>query len=105
MKNVQLVNLLHRCVAMCNYCASCCLAEEKVAMLSYCVRLDMDCALVCNTTAILLARGSAHGKHLLRECAELCGLCAVECEKHAHMEHCKACAAICRECEVACRQT
>lgn len=104
MKDQQLIAALYQCALACNFCAASCLEEDDVKMLKACIRLDMDCAQICTLTAALLARGSEHGKHLLKECAEICGLCATECEKHApEMEHCKECAAACRKCEEACK--
>jgi len=29
-------------------------------------------------------------------------ICAVECEKHSHMHHCKKCAEVCHKCAVEC---
>jgi hypothetical protein len=101
---VSLLNALSACSAACEHCATACLDEYEVKMLTHCILLDRDCADICRLTATLIARGSLHGQHLLRECAEVCGLCAVECEKHAHMQHCKECAQACRNCETACRE-
>ncbi len=102
MEHQQLIETLNRCAATCNYCINACLEEDDVKMLAACIRIDMDCAEVCSLTASLLARGSSHGEHLLKECAEICGKCAAECEKHAHMDHCRECAEACRACEAAC---
>ena len=105
MNNQQLIEMLNNCVASCNYCTASCLNEDDVKMMVECIRLDMDCAEICRTTANLLARGSEHGSHLLQECAEICSKCASECEKHApQMAHCKACAEACRKCEDACKK-
>lgn len=101
--NTQLLNLLAGCAAACNHCASSCLGEKDVQMLTMCIRLDLDCAQICATAASFVARGSLHAKHLLKECAEICLQCAEECEKHTHMEHCKHCAETCRRCAEACK--
>jgi hypothetical protein len=101
--NSSLLNALHACASACNYCTTACLGEADVKMMADCIRLDIDCAAICSLTANFIARGSVHGKHLLRECAELCGLCAAECEKHSKMQHCADCAKACRECEQACK--
>lgn len=99
----QLLDALNNCAAECNHCTSACLEEQDVKMLAKCISLDMDCAAICTLTASLIARGSEHGKHLLKECAEVCNACADECEKHAdHMDHCKKCAEACRACATAC---
>ena len=100
--NDELIKKLDVCIAACNFCASACLQEEHVKMMATCISNNLDCAEVCRTTAVLLARNSKHGKHLLKECIELCDACAEECGKHQH-DHCQACAQACRECAGACR--
>lgn len=104
-KNQELMNALNNCAAECNHCATACLDEEDVKMLTRCIKLDMDCADICQLTASYVARGSEHTNHLLKECAEICEACAEECEKHAHMEHCSKCAEACRHCAEVCLQT
>ena len=103
-KNKALIATLNNCIAECNYCTTACLDEQDVEMLAKCIKLDIDCAAICTLTASLIARGSEHGSHLLKECAEVCNACAEECEKHAHMEHCKQCAEVCRKCAAACKE-
>ena len=102
----DLVIALNNCAAECNHCTTACLDEENVKMLAACIKLDIDCAEICTLTASLLARGSDHGHHLLKECAEVCDKCATECEKHAQMgmDHCRKCAEACRACSEACRK-
>lgn len=102
-QNQSLLDALNACVAACENCASACLQEDDVKMMAPCIALDRDCSDICALTARLVARGSAHAQHLLRECAEICRQCAEECEKHQH-QHCQDCAAACRRCEEACRQ-
>ena len=105
-KNQSLIEALNNCAAECNHCATACLEEQDVKMLSRCIKLDLDCADVCQLTASLVARGSEHASHLLKECADICDACAEECEKHAeHMDHCRACAEECRRCAEECRST
>jgi len=101
-KNHELLEALGRCAGECNHCATACLDEEDVHMLSRCIKLDLDCAAICQLTASFVTRDSEHANHLLRECAEICEACAEECEKHAHMEHCRTCAEACRHCADAC---
>ena len=101
-KNQSLIEELNRCATECSHCAMACLDEQDVKMLTTCIKLNIDCAEVCRLTASLLSRGSAHGNHLLKECAELCDICAGECDKHSHMEHCKRCAVVCRDCAEEC---
>ena len=101
-KNQALIDVLNNCAPECSHCAMACLEEDDVNMMTRCIKLDIDCADVCRLTASLLARGSEHGIHLLKECAEICDACAEECEKHSHMEHCKYCAEVCRHCAEEC---
>ncbi len=103
-KNNYLVQALSECAAECGRCASACLEERDMKMLKDCINLNMDCADVCLLTAKLISRDSVHGEHLLKECVEICNACAAECEKHAHMEHCKKCAESCRSCATLCSQ-
>ncbi len=70
-------------------------------MMANCIRTDRDCADICRLTAAFLARGSVHGKHLLRECIEICRACGEECAKHHH-DHCQQCAEACFRCAEAC---
>ena len=99
----SLLEALNACVAACEKCASACLQEQDVKMMVSCISLDHDCADVCALTARLVARGSIHGMHLLRECAEICKACGDECAKHLHVQHCQECVEACRHCEQACR--
>ncbi len=104
-KNKQLLEALNNCAAECNHCATACLKEKDVKMLARCIRLDIDCAEICQLTAAYVARDAEHVNHLLKECADICEACAEECEKHSHMEHCRQCAEACRHCAEACLQT
>lgn len=99
----HLLDTLNACIAACEWCATACLQEPDVKMMAPCISLDRDCADTCALAARLVARGSVHGQHLLRACAEVCKACGDECAKHSHMQHCQECAAACRRCEVACR--
>lgn len=58
------------------------------------------CAEICRTAAHFMLIGSAHHKHLCRECAEICEQCASDCERLGDMQDCvdacRACAASCR---------
>jgi hypothetical protein len=106
MKSERTNNLEHeliKCVTACETCATLCLKEEDVKMMANCIMLDRDCADICMVTARFVARNSAHAKHVMKECIEICRKCAAECAKH-EAEHCQHCARICRECADACEQ-
>lgn len=95
------------CASACTTCADACLGESMVAELATCIRLDMDCADVCEATGRVMARHAGHDlaltRALLEACAAACRACAEECERHGSMEHCRLCAEACRSCEAACR--
>ncbi len=78
-----------------------------VKELSRCIRLNLDCADICETTGRALSRQVGTDASVLRAfvqtCAEACRACGEECERHAEMhEHCRVCAEACRRCEQAC---
>ena len=102
-KNQKTIEMLNNCATECNHCTIACLDEQEVKMLAKCIKLEIDCAEICRLTASFASRGSIHAMHIMNECAEICDACAAECEKHAHMEHCKKCAEACRECAEECR--
>lgn len=95
------------CAQTCTSCADACLGEQDVASVVKCIRLNLDCADVCDTTGRLVSRrtevdvGTVRAQ--LQACIEACRVCGEECEKHAgHMEHCRVCAEACRACKQAC---
>lgn len=96
------------CAQRCVACADACLGEDKVKMLTRCIRLNSDCADICEDTGRLLSRQQQPDFELLRQSLQLCQLacrkCAEECERHAGQHaHCRICAAACRGCEQACQ--
>ncbi|MBK6266202.1 four-helix bundle copper-binding protein [Marivirga sp. S37H4] len=100
--NQELLQKLGACAAACEMCADACLGEDDIKKMVRCIRLDRDCAKICYTTASFVASHSEHTERLIKECEELCRMCAEECEQH-EMDHCRECAKACRECEEACK--
>lgn len=95
------------CAQSCTACADACLSEDTVSEMRKCIRLDLDCADICDATGRVLSRqteyDAATSKAQLQSCREVCATCAEECERHAgHHEHCRVCAEACRRCEQAC---
>jgi hypothetical protein len=90
------------CAIQCDHCASECLKESEVKMLTKCIQLERECAEMCFSTARMMTLGSEHSGDICQVCAAYCTRCAEECEKHAHMEHCKLCAEACRKCAEDC---
>ncbi len=97
------------CAQTCTACADACLSEEHIADLVKCVRTNLDCADICDTTGRVLSRHTGDDATLSRAvldaCATACKACGDECARHAQMhEHCRVCAEACRRCESACRE-
>ena len=101
-KNAKIIASLQHCADACTRCSVACLDEKDVKMMVACIRLDLDCAAICETSASFAARDSVYMEHILKVCAEICNACAAECEKHAHLEHCRKCAESCRKCAKDC---
>jgi hypothetical protein len=96
------------CATTCTSCADACLGESAVADLVQCIRLNLDCAELCETTGRIATRRTGSDEQVLRSllqtCATACRVCAEECAAHADRhEHCKICAAACERCEQACQ--
>ena len=72
------------------------------------IRLCLDCVDVCAATAGVIGRqtdcDANVARPLLEACVAICKSCGDECERHAHMPHCRICAEACRRCERACQQ-
>jgi hypothetical protein len=97
------------CAQACTACADACVAEQGVASLRQCIRLNLDCADMCSATGAMASRRTGSNVEILRiaieACAEACWACGEECRKHADMhEHCRICADACTSCEQACRE-
>ena len=93
----------------CTSCGDACLAQDMVKDLTQCVRLNLDCADVCNITGRIATRRTGSDDELIRRmlltCAAACRLCGDECERHASQhEHCRICAEACRRCMQACQE-
>jgi hypothetical protein len=104
----QCIEACFDCAQACIACADACLAESNVSNLARCIRLDLDCADACAATGAVLTRRTAVTSALmvqmLQTCADFCRLCADECDKHTHHDHCRICAEACRLCERSCHQ-
>lgn len=68
------------------------------------VRLLMDCAQICATSADFMIRGSDMHGYTCAACAAVCERCAQDCEQFADDEQMQRCARACRDCAESCRQ-
>lgn len=97
-----LVSKVTACQKACNFCFDACLKEENVKMMAECIRSDRECADLCGVVLDFAQRDSKVLPEIVAACIKACQICAEECEKHEHHDHCQACARACRECEAAC---
>lgn len=102
-KLMDLIEKLCDCQAACKYCFNACLEEENVAMMTRCIKLDVECAEICGLALSSVAYEGGFTTEILRICAASCRTCAEECRKH-DVEHCIECAKACEECAKACEQ-
>jgi len=109
------VTLLAAAIDAISDCAQACIAdtdanlgEQDVTEMVRCIRLCLDCTDVCTATAAVISRPADYdadvARPLLQACVAICKSCGDECERHAHMQHCRVCAEACRRCEQACRE-
>lgn len=106
MSDVEMKN----CADECSKCHQICLATlrhclEKGgahASASH-VRLMMDCAQICATSADFMTRMSPLHELTCHACAEICQICSEDCV-NLDDEHMTRCAEACRSCAEMCRQ-
>jgi len=77
------------------------LGEQNLAEMITYIRLYLDCTDICTATAAVLSRPAERDlsatRLLVGACAAICQSCGDECERHAHMLHCRVCAEACRD--------
>lgn len=102
---------MERCIVDCTECHQICLAS-----IIHCVnmggehassdhlRLLLDCAQICRTSADYIPRGSDLQERVCELCAEVCERCAESCQRLVgHDRKLRECAGICRVCAESCR--
>jgi hypothetical protein len=103
------IDALTDCAQACTSDADDDLSEPNVADMVKCIRLCLDCADICSTTAGVTSRQTEYDANvtrpLLEACIASCKSCGDECQRHAMMHtHCQVCEQACRRCEQACRE-
>ena len=68
------------------------------------VRLLLDCAEICQTSANFMLRGSDLHMRTCAVCAEVCQRCAESCERMGDDTQMRACAEECRRCADSCHR-
>lgn len=103
---------LEPCIENCVNCHRICLetaavhfrGEAPKSLPESVVRLLVDCADICRTSADFMIRGSALHAHTCRACAAVCERCAEECDRMGEDPHMAACAEACLRCAETCRE-
>lgn len=111
-QNAQAGQDLERCIENCTNCHRICLetaamhfrGEGSRDISEAMVRLLIDCAEICRTSADFMIRGSEVHAHTCRACAAICERCADECDRMGADPHMAACVEICRKCAESCRE-
>lgn len=68
------------------------------------IRLLLDCAEICLTSANFMMRGSDLHALICGACAQVCRQCAEACERFDDDEQMRHCARICRRCAESCEE-
>ena len=99
------------CIQNCLDCHSICLST-----VTYClqkggqhaeaahIRLMLDCAEICQTSANFMLKGSEFHGRTCGVCGEICERCAQDCDRMGNDAQMKACAEMCRQCASTCKQ-
>jgi len=106
----QITSQIEQCIENCLYCHRLCLEAityclekgEQQAESSH-LRLLLDCAEICQTSADFMLRGSEVHTTLCTACAQICERCAESCERFGEDAKMQACAAICHRCAESCQ--
>ncbi len=108
----QLTAEMRECIQNCTECASVCLETVqhcltmggKHAEASH-IRMLLDCAAICKTSAeFMLGTSPFHGR-VCGVCAEVCRACAEDCQRMADGdETMRRCAESCRKCAESCQR-
>jgi hypothetical protein len=101
---------LQSCIVLCGECHEVCLRT-----VSHClekggkhaardhIRLLLDCAEICQTSANFMLRASDLHAVTCGACAEVCEQCAEDCRRLADDDAMRHCAEICERCAELCR--
>lgn len=108
----QLSQQMQQCIQNCLDCHSICLSTVS----TYClkqgrhhaeaahIRLMLDCAEICQTSANFMLRGSDAHARICGVCAEICDHSGSDCELFADDDaQMQVCAEVCRRCAQSCR--
>lgn len=111
MSHSKVSSKMRECIQECTSCHDICL--ESV---THClemggehakpahIRLLLDCAEICQTSANFMLRTSDFHAQTCGVCAEVCERCAKDCERFTDDQMMQQCAQVCRSCAQSCRE-
>ena len=98
------IEICQACHAMCTETVTHCLKMGGKHAEADHIRLLLDCAEICQTSANFMLRGSDLHARTCGVCAEVCERCAEDCQRvDPNDAQMKACAELCRRCAASCR--
>lgn len=99
----EVIDTLMTCSQACTACADACLSEDPDTLprLTRCIRDNLDCADVSDTTARVLSRHTGYDANVTRAVAraalQALRTCGDSCDEHRQThEHCEFCYQACR---------
>ncbi len=104
--NQQMLHCIQGCVschAVCLHTMTVALYSEPLAEDNHLIRLLLDCADICQTSADFMLRGSPLHGLTCGACSQVCEACAELCEQFRDDENLAACAETCRTCAAVCQ--
>jgi hypothetical protein len=98
---------VQRCIRICVECHEACLEALSICVNAghaapAHVRILLDCAEICQTSANFLMRNSDLHRQVCTACASTCAACASSCVQFPDDEAMKRCAEICLRCAEEC---
>jgi hypothetical protein len=110
MEPIAFTEQMQDCIQQCLKCQRVCLET-----MTYCldkggahaepghIRLLLDCAEICRTSADFMLRGSDLHSLTCEVCAEICSECADDCESFEGDPRLRDCERVCRACADSCQ--
>ncbi len=92
------------CHGICSNIAIYCLEKGGQHAQANHIKLLLDCAEICQTSANFMLRSSGFHARTCGVCAEICDRCAQECDRMGDDAQMKRCVEVCRRCAASCRQ-
>jgi hypothetical protein len=110
--NHEMTVEMRRCIEDCTECHQICLASVPHCLdmggehaTPEHIRLLLDCAEICQTSADFMLQGSDFYGRICEVCAEVCERCAQSCESLvAYDPKLRECMGMCRVCAESCRE-